>query len=252
MGWFSKRKKHDDDATRVADAPGQAAEEAVEEDDPRWEQWAEARNAYWNGIGTLDDQVVAHLVSPEFMGAPPWPTTRQSYVITRTDDTVILATDGMTDPFRDDSGPANGFGAEVYLESPALVGANFNTIAGSWELGALQNFAANVADLGGITGHLEQYGVVSMELPAPEGIPEHLVTPQGTVGILIGMDAPDRSAEVALAPGEEIRMIPITLITPAETAYIVSGGGAARGELVEKLAEAGVGVVSDVNRQSVL
>ena len=55
MGWFSKRKKYDDDATRAADAPGQAAEEEVEEDDPRWEQWAEARNAYWNGIGTLDE-----------------------------------------------------------------------------------------------------------------------------------------------------------------------------------------------------
>ncbi len=239
MAWFKRKKEEVQEPEEV-------------QEDPRWEQWAAARNGYWSGIGSVDKDVVAYLVSPEFMGAPPWPTTRQSYSVTRTDATTIIASDGMTDPHRDNSGPANGFGAEVYLESPGLVGADFAAIRESWELDALQNFAANVADLGGITGHLDNYGVVSMELPAPEGIPAQMVTPNGTVGVLIGLDAPGRPAGVDLGEGESARMIPVTVITPAETAYIVEGGAAARNDLAEKLAAAGVGVTSDVNRQSVV
>lgn len=248
MAWF--RRKKDTDSAPGQPIPAQAPTPPIE--DPRYEQWAEARRAYWSGLGAVDSDVIAYLLSPEFSGSPAWPTTRQSYVVTRGAATTILASDGMSDPFRDNSGPATGFGAEVYLESPALVGADFSAIRGSWELSALQNFAANVADIGGITGHLEQYGVVSMELPEPEGMPSHCVTPHGTVGILIGLEAPGRPTTVEVAPGERIAMIPVTLITPEETGFIVEGGAAARKELAQRLAATGVGVVSDINRPSVI
>ena len=157
----------------------------------------------------------------------------------------------MTDPFRDGSGPATGFGGEVYIESPALVGADFDTIRTSWELDSLRNFAATVADMGGITGHLERFGVVSMELYAPDGIAEEMVSGD-RIGIMIGLEAPARPAEVSVAPGETIRMIPITLLTPGETAHIVDGGAAGRREVAGKLLETGVGVVSVVGRPSVV
>ena len=64
MGWFSKRKKHDDDATRAADAPGQAAEEEhrqsgddTETDDPRHEPEAPCRRL---GVVRVTQLTCAH------------------------------------------------------------------------------------------------------------------------------------------------------------------------------------------------
>ncbi len=208
---------------------------------PQREAVLAAIDAHWAAIGELDPDVVTYLVNPMFTGAPPWPNTRQAYRIVRTPSTVIIASDGLADPAPQDGAP--GYGCEVYLETPDLVGAGFEQLRSSWAFAAIELFAQNVADLGGISEHLASHGIVSMELPLDE--PEALVTEQDTVAALIGMPVAGRPAQVATALGP-VDIVPLTLITPDELAVVVAQGGAGRQALAERRAADGRGHLSSV------
>ena len=224
----------------------------IDIDDPRFEQYFNARTALWSTLGTVDDDVIAYLVSPEFSGAPPWLTTRQAYRVVRTPRSLILASDGLSDLFVDTSMSEPGFECEVYLESSDLAGAGFNALAGSWQFRLLQSFAQNVAYFGGINSAIDRYGVVSMELPAPEATPARWVTDRDSVGALINIEVDDRPSRCELEEGVEIRIVALTLILPDETDYIVAGGADARRDLAQRLIASGAGLVSDSARSSVL
>lgn len=223
-------------------------------DDPLYAATFEARDEYWKTIGKIDEDVIAHVMSPEFMGAPAWPTTRQAYKIIRTDKTVIIASDGLSDPFTDCAEHEvnmNGFGSEVYIESSELVGASFDEIAKSWQFEAIEIWARNVANYGGINFSVEKYGVFSTELPVG-GIPEDWVSPSGNVGLLVNVKPKDNAIEITDMPLAPIKIIPLTIIRPDELAFIVAGGQDGRDSLALQLGEAGFYHISDANRQSVL
>ncbi|MDX1960676.1 MAG: hypothetical protein SFU98_19040 [Leptospiraceae bacterium] len=69
----------------------------------------ELRDRYWNVIGELSSDVLVHVINPAFMGMPEWPDLRQAYNIIRTNDTIILATNGLSDDYKNDSN-GNGLG----------------------------------------------------------------------------------------------------------------------------------------------
>ncbi|WP_086736532.1 hypothetical protein [Erythrobacter colymbi] len=221
-------------------------------DDPRYAAFAAARRNAWSALGPVDDDVIGYLVSPEFQGAPAWPTTRQSYLVARPKGSTLIASDGLSDLFTGTDSAEPGFGCEVFIECPDLAGAAFEAVKRSWQFQLIENFARNVADMGGINGVLERYGVISMELPAPESTPERWVTARGSVGALVGIEVPDRPARCTLAPGVAIRLVALTLLLPDETEYVIKGGKAARGELAAILFATGTGLASPANRRSVL
>ena len=252
MNWIRKIFGNGSNSTNGGTNAPPPSDEApmITLDDPRYMRFAEARDAYWRGVGTLDDDVIAYLISPQFQGKPAWPTTRQAYRTVRTTDSVIIASDGMTDLFVDTNMPDPGFRTEVYIETPSLIGADFDTIKRSWAFDLIENFAANIADAGGIDHQLERHGILSIELPAPESLPQEWRTSEDFVGALINVPTPGRQSQVDLGDGVAALMVPLTLLTPAETAYVVEHGAQGRAEIARRLSDAGIGARSDLSRAS--
>lgn len=66
------------------------------------EQSSAAREAMWKKVGTLEPMVLSHQVNPVATGGPKWPAHRQAFrVVKRPNGNVILASDGLSDPFDD-------------------------------------------------------------------------------------------------------------------------------------------------------
>ena len=58
------------------------------------------RDAFWSEVGMVERDLLGHLISPGLLGGPAWPTTRQAYrVVRRSSGAILIATDGMSDPF---------------------------------------------------------------------------------------------------------------------------------------------------------
>ncbi|NKY19665.1 hypothetical protein [Tsukamurella spumae] len=198
-------------------------------------------DAYWAGIGEVDPDVITYLLNPMFSGAPAWPNTRQAYRVVRTPSTVILASDGLADPEGRDGESFPGFGCEVFLETPDLCGADFEEIKSSPHFQVIQNFAQNVANSQGISGALEEYGVLSIELPVDIG-ESPMATEYGTVGCLVGLPS-GRPATVD-SPVGRVDIIALTVMTPSELEGVVAGGAPAREEVATARAATGAGHVS--------
>ncbi|RNJ63661.1 MAG: Suppressor of fused protein (SUFU) [Porphyrobacter sp. IPPAS B-1204] len=221
-------------------------------DDPRYDRFFAARTQVWESLGSVDDDVIAYIISPEFNGGPAWPTTRQAYRVVRPEGSLIIASDGLSDLFVDTNSPEPGFGCEVYLESPDLADADFDAVRRSWQFSLIESFAQNVAHFGGINERLERLGVISMELPAPLAMPQRWVTDRGTVGALINIMVPDRPTQCALEEGMNIRLVALTALLPDETEHVIAGRAAARAEVAGLLVSSGTGLTSPANRRSVL
>lgn len=73
------------------------------------EAGAACLDRHWSAVGTVEQDVLSYLISPTFSGGPYWPSTRQAYRVVRRGDAIILATEGLSDPFDDTEGMGNGF-----------------------------------------------------------------------------------------------------------------------------------------------
>ena len=240
------------------------AEDAPKPPTP-FELSVEARDKFWKAIGSVDPYVMANLISPNLTGGPKWPTTRQAYLIVRRGPAVILATDGMSDPFEDPDNKANGFGLELFIETNDLKLADqpadpdYETVRKSWAFELLMETGKLVADNGGLLPMLDKFGVISTEFPGvsqshaiKDQVPARFVTNEDTIGILIGEPPPDFGTDIAGTPLSKVRAVPIVLLTAEELNYIRKGGEAARKEIAEKLGGLPHGFRSDLNRPSVV
>ncbi len=50
-------------------------------------------------------QMLAPMINPAFMGQPAWPDLRQAFIRVVTADSVIFATDGLSDEFSESEDP---------------------------------------------------------------------------------------------------------------------------------------------------
>ena len=229
------------------------------------EAGAACLDRHWSAVGTVERDVLAYLISPTFSGGPYWPSTRQAYRVVRRGDTIILATEGLSDPFDDTEGMGNGFEMELFVETADIpehahgaVG-EVDPFKGSWAFELVEHVAKTVADAGGITHQLDQYGALSLELPGlsqshhmSDQLPKHFVTDDDSTGVLLGAPAPDFPTLLEDMPLSPVRLVPVVLITAAELEYVRSGGRAAREDLVSRLQAAGVGHLSSLHRASVV
>jgi hypothetical protein len=258
VGFFSwlfgaKAKADDASAPKIGPATTDDADPSIISlDDPRYDQWFEKRRAYWRQFGAVDDDVIAYIISPQFTGAPAWPTTRQAFFIIRTPNSVIIASDGLTDLFVDTNMTEAGFKSEVYIETDSLVGADFDMIRGSWAFSLVEQFARNVANWGGIHSNLERLGVISTEMPAPENMPKDWIAAEDRVGMLVNLPVKGRNGRLPLDEFNNIWMVPVTIVTPAELAFLEEGGSDARKELASRITSAGIGAVSSASRKSLV
>lgn len=238
-----------------AEAANQAAREAS----------AACLDRHWSAIGTVERDVLSYIISPSFSGGPDWPSTRQAYRVVRRGDSVILATDGLSDPFDDAEGMGNGFEMELFVETSDIPDhargplGEVDPFKRSWAFELVEHVAKTVADCGGITHQLDQHGALSLEIPGfslshhmSDQLPKHFVTDDDATGVLLGAPEPDFATRLEDMPLSPVRLVPVVLITAAELEYVRTGGRAAREDLVRRLQAAGIGHRSSLKRASVV
>ena len=186
---------------------------------------AAAREALWRSLGELEPLVLRALPGGGGGGGtggsaagPRWPAGRCAFRLIRRprSGTVILATDGLSDPFDDltlGDGNVNGFGLEFFIETPAAElpgGAEGASVVadakGAWQFQLLYTVAQLAAGHGGIRAVMDDLALLSTEaegvapsLP-PEAAPG-LVNGAGRVGALLGMKWRAGPAAAAAAGG---------------------------------------------------
>ncbi|WP_242198184.1 MULTISPECIES: suppressor of fused domain protein [unclassified Pseudomonas] len=225
----------------------------------------ECLDRHWQTVGSVEQDVLTYMISPSFTGGPHWPSTRQAYRVVRRDGSIVLATEGLSDPFDDAEGLGNGFEMELFLETPDIPDdargepGDVDPLRRSWAFELLEHVAKTVANAGGITHQLDTHGVLSLELPGfslshqmSDQVPKLFVTEDDATGVLLGGPQPDFPTRLEDMPLSPVRLVPVVLITASELEYVRTGGRAAREDLVARLNAAGVGHTSALYRESVV
>jgi hypothetical protein len=202
------------------------------DDTPALDQAQGARRAAWEALGEVDADVLAPAVNPAVLAGPEWPALRQSFLRVRAPDSVVLASDGLSDPHRD---PAlakprlSGLGLEVFLETGdvALGDAELSAVLSTWAFHLVYEMAQNAAYLTDLADRIDRLGIVSMELPdLPIG--GGWSTADNSVGVLLGVPSPDIGQHIETGSGTA-RLVPVTLLRPVELSHVVAGGRTGRG-----------------------
>ncbi|MBZ4330962.1 imm11 family protein [Corallococcus sp. AS-1-12] len=207
-----------------------------------WDQARRARAAVWRGLGTMSDDFYI----PPVVGGP-WPGERQWWTaMRRPDGGMLIVTDGLSDPFNDIlDRPTAGFGLELAIETPEPLGEVWK----SWPVHLLERVAYEVAEFEKLRVSLAN-GTLSMEVDGV-GMPETLVTPEGRVAVLIGMETDSLPPRFTL-PGGEVRLLTVKVLMPAELKWLLRQGRGAAAELIRRFKAAGETHLSRSWRQPVV
>lgn len=223
----------------------------------------QARKTVWDAWGELDPYVIAPIINPGFMGGDFWPDTRQAHVAVRRPDAVLVASDGLSDPFGGRDAPRrNGWGVEFYAiaTDPRAVGYNTVTdLCATWVGDVVMRMSGMEAGGRHIVPALAEFGTLSVEFPGvavPAEYEEKFVRDNGTVTLLINLTDPATLPAVIDGPLSPIHLVNLKLLTVAETATITTGTIpdqiAARRELTDRLAAQPDPLVSSLTRPSVI
>jgi hypothetical protein len=194
----------------------------------------EARNGYLRQLGEVDPLVLAPLINPAFRGGPRWPDLRQAFGVVRRADRTIVVSDGLSDPFSDDPDPNVGFGIEVLLETADPIEGS---VQNDWPFWVVYDVAQQAAAHGGFRELIDELDVLSMEIRARFG-PDELATPQGRLGLLLGVHPPDFPAEWHL-PAGTVKVVTVKVLHPSELSVAVEEGSAGRERLRDLFAADG-------------
>lgn len=190
-----------------------------------------ARAAAWQAFGAVDSDVLSHLLNPAFMDGPRWPAMRQAYRVARRPGAVLLASDGLSDPYDAGEGDpdVNGLGLEFY----AVTTDELEELPSSWLwdlVWQMSNFAANH---GGIRRALDQMGMLSTELydvNIPDAHQAQFVNEEGRVGVLLAL-RDERIPGSIDGPLSPIQLVSVKLLTLPELEFVGSNGASGRQHL---------------------
>ena len=212
-----------------------------------------ARDVYWAQYGASDEAFLTYDDQPQANGAPAWPTSNHKFRIVRTESSLIVASEGLSDPFDCFQGPAdqNGYGQEVFIEVPGLQAAMPELIRNSWVFRAVEYAAQLIAHNGGIAELLDQHGVMSLDVAASCAPRDWIVSGVAEpAGALLDVPMPRGRNVIADMPLSPVRVVPLTLIFPEELEDCVVGGPKERAALVNDLLTTGQGHKTDTRRAS--
>ncbi|WP_223641145.1 imm11 family protein [Corallococcus sp. EGB] len=203
-----------------------------------YERSTKPREAFWHTLGTMDDNFVIPIV----VGGG-WPARSEIWrVIHRPEGRTLFVTDGLSNFFADKAEPSVGFGLELALETDEPV-AN---VAKSWQQLLLERIANELVG----HEHLREparTGILSMEIDG-ERMPEPLLTKDGRVAVLLGMETPTLPTHFTLPDGQ-VRLVTVKTLMPRELTYLLEHG---REELLHRFNQSSPGHLSKAWRQPVV
>ncbi len=197
------------------------------ENNDLYEQTVNARKAFWKKIGIVDPYVLSYFLNPALIGRCGWSFVRQAFVKVETPNTVILASDGLSNPFDALDEPNQGFSLECFIESddPALR-KSFADLTEAWQLQLLYNVVHHIAGHGGMKG------VAGAAWSSFDGTVIHRCDrlfrdEEGRVGVLLGLDSIHIPPSIE-GPASNIRLVSIKILTSRELQYVLRHGDAGR------------------------
>ncbi|MGK5030070.1 hypothetical protein [Janthinobacterium sp. MDT1-19] len=212
-----------------------------------------ARDAFYATLGAMDADVLAPLLNPAFMGGPRWPSLRQAWRVIRRPGSIVIASDGLSDPFEDDDDVfvPRGHLLEVCIEAPLAVFAG-QEVAQSWLFDLVYQVSQNVADHGSIDLLVQRHGSVSMALDVQDA-PKGLEDDNEQVGVLLARGAATLPPTFD-TPYGAVMLLTVTVLQPAELAYISEAEDKAqsRRDLAAALATTPTGHLSLAKRLAVI
>ncbi len=199
------------------------------------EQTDAAREAFWRTLGRLGEEAIIPIV----VGGS-WPARRQVWrIIHRPGGRTLLVTDGLSDFFADRAEPSVGFGLELALETNEAL----QEAEKSWPLLLMERVADEVAEHEQVREKVKT-GLMSMEVSG-KGMPQSLVTQDGRVGVLLGME-PSVLPRSFTIPSGEVRLVTVKALLPTELAYLLEHGKQGQDELLRRFDQEGHGHLSRV------
>ena len=234
-----------------APPPPKPARPVIRADDPRIGRGHALRLGHWRRLGRPESGPITYADNSDLHGAPDWPSGRKCYHVIRRFDSLVLTTDGLSDPFVGTTADEeSGFGVEVFLEIPGAENTAFDEIRESWAFALIEIVAQNIAGFGGIADRLEREGVVLMSVPVLNPPAPDWVDAIGFTGVLIGLPARRVATRLDL-PFGPVRFVAVTLLRPDEAVF-AQRGATERAHLAETLRMAGNEHLSDPRRETVL
>jgi hypothetical protein len=216
-------------------------------------QTRNARAAYWDAVGVSDVDFLGYPVSPQVLGMPAWPTQTQRFRVIRTANSLIIASEGLSDPFGtfDTRGQGNGFGVEVFLEICGGQELSAEDIRKTWAFKAVEHVARIFAfgqDLGAM---VHDNDVLSVDLPS-NCVPAGWIVPgvAEPAGALLNIGQPSGRVNIAGMPLGPVRAVPLTPIYPEELESCLIEGASERRALANDLLTTGIGHRMKTSRTS--
>ncbi|WP_338068602.1 imm11 family protein [Archangium gephyra] len=198
------------------------------------------RETAWRTLGTLDKDVFMPIAM-----SSSWPGQRQLWrVIRREAGRTLLVTHGLSDPFADLLEPSVGFGLELTLEVDATV----KDISKGWPLMLLDRVADEVAEHEHVRESVKA-GLFSMEVSG-KGMPKSLVTGEGRVAVLLGVESRSLPGHFS-TPYGEVKLVTVKALLPSELAYLLEHGAEGQAELARRFVENGEEHLSRLGRKPV-
>ncbi|OJH33542.1 suppressor of fused domain protein [Cystobacter ferrugineus] len=218
-----------------------AAAEARSQARERRERAETARLAFWRTLGEVDERARVPLVNH---GA--WPGRRQAWrVLRRAGGNTLLVTDGLSDPFPEREAPSVGFGLELLLETDS----EMKEVYRNWPMQLLQRVGDELARSEPVREAVRA-GPFCLDVSGKR-MPTLLVTQEGRVGVLLGVESGTLPGHFALPEGE-VKLVTVKALLPAEFAYGMEHGAEGWAQLARYFAHSGEEHLSRARRKSVL
>ncbi|ATB34816.1 hypothetical protein CYFUS_000223 [Cystobacter fuscus] len=218
-----------------------AAVETQRQVQERRERAETARLAFWRTLGAEDEQARIPLMDHGL-----WPGHRQAWrVLRRAGGNTLLVTDGLSDPFPEHDEPSVGFGLELLLETDS----EMKEVHKNWPLQLLQRVGDELARSEPVREAVKA-GPFCLDVSGKR-MPTLLVTQEGRVGVLLGVESGTLPGHFTLPEGD-VRLVTVKALLPAEFAYVTERGAEGREQLARYFSHSSEEHLSRARRRSVL
>jgi hypothetical protein len=212
-----------------------------------------ARRTAWKSLGRLDNLAVA----PRG-GSYAFPAHRLDWAIIHRDaGRILLVSEGLSDPFIARLEPSVGFGLELALETEGTdlplnqfgLVDNIELERSWWPHKLLRRVLEEVVAHEHVREEAKA-GLLTLEV-AGDGMPAALVTQEGRVGVLLGLESSTLPRHFP-TPFGDVRLVTVKALLPAERDYVSSRGREGMAELARRFEANGEEHVSRATRQPVV